>query len=238
MLSSSALCNACVEVVEKVNESTVIKSNLSNAELRALSVQYAAQGIHWEEITRTLWCALCTAHVIKDTHVPLNSCLVTVGNSEKDIRMHCATKDHLLRYEEKNAVHHGCPVEIHGHKMILENHCVYPATAFGPGRMLMDISLAHKCLLAQDVCGAIKLTPHHQYLLTEFIIPQHEENSPPTSKMRCEGSAKPRYFNSRGDLNYTYHPRTFRVDEMLRRSNINFSLREAQWHSSDYLPES
>lgn len=242
MLGSSTLANACINNVKTPGtiDSLPIIDSVPNDDTKALSVQYAAQGIRVEEVTGTLWCMLCTAHMIKDRNVPLTSCLVTVGSCESDIRKHCATRNHLLRYEEKNGVHYGCPVEIHGQKMILENHCVYPRSAFGPGRMLMDMSLAHKCLLAQDVCGGVKLTPHHQYVVTEFIIPYYESHevendSPVAKKKRCENGSVLRYFNSSGQRNYMHSGRTFRTDDMLRRSNVTFSMRDSEWNSSDYL---
>lgn len=142
--------------------------------IERLARQFECQGIQVRPSSlksSSLWCLLCTAYAIRTTAAPLASCLVEVGSTEAEVRRHCATRDHLLRFEEKNPIQHSCPIQLHGQKMLLENHCIYPNTAFGHGKVLFDQSINDGVVIAQDVCGGVKLMPYHQYAIAEFVLP-------------------------------------------------------------------
>ncbi|KAG5492541.1 hypothetical protein JKF63_01119 [Porcisia hertigi] len=86
---------------------------------------------------------------------------------------HCATRTHLYLYEyhAQNGLQHWCAVDLHGYRMLLNHHCIYPSRMFGNGRMLMDTSISGGMLLGVDVCGGVKLWPQHQYIAVELILP-------------------------------------------------------------------
>eukprot|EP00796_Vickermania_ingenoplastis_P005529 gene5529-3988_t len=173
MLGASTLKHASSEHKE-CNATLPVVPARTAEEIEELIQRYTPQGIQCKPGSQTLWCLLCTASKIRTTNAPLISCLTIVGENEEDIRKHCRTRQHLLCYEEKNPKQHCCPISLHGQKILLENHCVYPSTSFGPGLVLMDESMSEKTLLSQDVCGGVKLWPFHQYTLVELVLPDIE----------------------------------------------------------------
>ncbi|KAG5466709.1 hypothetical protein LSCM1_00881 [Leishmania martiniquensis] len=93
--------------------------------------------------------------------------------TKEAVLAHCATRIHLYLYEYhvQNALQHWCAVELHGYRMLLNHHCVYPSRMFGDSRLLMDTSISGGMLLGVDVCGGVKLWPQHQYTVVELILP-------------------------------------------------------------------
>ncbi|KPA86032.1 hypothetical protein ABB37_00306 [Leptomonas pyrrhocoris] len=102
-----------------------------------------------------------------------SSHVVSVRATKEAILAHCATRTHLHLYEHhtQEDLRHWCPVELHGYRMLLNHHCVYPARMFGDGRLLMDFTIAGGMLLGQDVCGGVKLWPQHRYAAVELVLP-------------------------------------------------------------------
>jgi hypothetical protein len=98
---------------------------------------------------------------------------VTMNATKDAILEHCATRLHLLLYEHhtQDGLRQWCPVELHGYRMLLNHHCVYPARMFGDGRLLMDCTIVGGMLLGQDVCGGVKLWPQHRYVAAELVLP-------------------------------------------------------------------
>lgn len=99
--------------------------------------------------------------------------LVRVRATKDAVLDHCASRLHLHLYEHhtQEGLRQWCPVELHGYRMLLDHHCVYPARMFGNGRLLMDVTIAGGMLLGQDVCGGVKLWPQHRYSAAELVLP-------------------------------------------------------------------
>lgn len=206
--------------------------------LQSLATRFSAQSIQWEKASDRLWCLMCTTHLIETTTAPLPSCLVEVGGSDAAVRRHCATRTHLLRFEARHNTEFACPVELHGQRMLLENHCLYPAATFGPGRVLMDTTTVESVLLGQDVCGGVRLRPYHRYAITELLLPfQFATGSQPLwmGKRRQYTTETPnppqcvelKMFHSRKRQRSTC--------EMLEDTNKKIKERLAQWNSSELL---
>lgn len=205
MLSVSALECACChsESVSSSNENDFFVREGRNKDTYSteLSIIFASQGIQWEPKARVLWCLLCTAHRISfsfatnnydDSFSPLSQLLVRVGSSKSDVLKHCSTREHLLRFEEGNdspPVDHGLPVEIHGQQILMLNHCLYPSSCIGAGRVIIDESLAERSILGQDACGGVKLLPYHRYSVAELILPQFVSNTALGSSRICVSPA-------------------------------------------------
>lgn len=149
---------------------------------KALTEKYAVQGIQLEPHSGLLWCSRCTTQRVRE--MPPRSSrtpgedvrprfLSIVGHTEADIRQHCATREHLLLFEaqHESGLRQWCPVQLHGRHVLLDHHCIYPAQVFGEGRMLMDDTVAGGMLLAEDVCGGVKLWPQHKYTAVELVLP-------------------------------------------------------------------
>ncbi|CAG9582479.1 conserved hypothetical protein [Leishmania major strain Friedlin] len=108
----------------------------------------------------------------RHTRTPSPS-LCTLEATKEAVLAHCATRTHLYLYEchVQNGLQHWCGVELHGYRMLLSHHCIYPSRMFGDGRLLMDTSISGGMLLGLDVCGGVKLWPQHQYTAVELILP-------------------------------------------------------------------
>ncbi|GET92631.1 hypothetical protein, conserved [Leishmania tarentolae] len=106
------------------------------------------------------------------TRIPSPS-LCTLEATKEAVLAHCSTRIHLYLYEYhvQNELQHWCGVELHGYRMLLNHHCIYPSRMFGDGRLLMDTSISGGMLLGVDVCGGVKLWPQHQYTVVELILP-------------------------------------------------------------------
>ncbi|KAG5466157.1 hypothetical protein LSCM4_01300 [Leishmania orientalis] len=102
-----------------------------------------------------------------------SSSLCGLEATKEAVLAHCATRIHLYLYEyhAQNGLQHWCAVELHGYRMLLNHHCVYPSRMFGEGRLLMDTSISGGMLLGVDVCGGVKLWPQHRYTAVELILP-------------------------------------------------------------------
>ncbi|CAJ1012047.1 hypothetical protein Q4I28_007360 [Leishmania naiffi] len=102
-----------------------------------------------------------------------SSPLCILEATKESVLAHCATRTHLYLYEYyvQNELQHWCAVELHGYRMLLSHHCVYPSRMFGDGRLLMDTSISGGMLLGVDICGGVKLWPQHQYTVVELILP-------------------------------------------------------------------
>lgn len=147
----------------------------------ACASQFQTQGMRYEATSNRLWCALCTtgkgaaSRCPDATAVPsLEELLCVVGSTAEDVLAHCATREHLLRFERirLSGLQHWCPVELHGERVLLSHHCIYPSRVFGPGRILLDETIAGGVLLGHDVCGGVRLWPHHRYTVVEMLLPQ------------------------------------------------------------------
>lgn len=104
---------------------------------------------------------------------PLSPSPVIIASTKNAVLEHCAARLHLHLYEHGTQANlrHWCPVELHGYRMLLNHHCVYPAHMFGNGRLLMDLTIAGGMLIGQDVCGGVKLWPQHRYAAAELVLP-------------------------------------------------------------------
>lgn len=158
----------------------------------ALAAQFQAQGLRHEAAANILWCTLCTVTTNQASDGPQENAggsagacsgaegdgveLCIVESTQAGILQHCATRDHLLRYEAHCAdgLLGWCPVAIDGQRMLLDHHCVYPHRVFGQGAVLMDETIAGGMLLAEDVCGGVKLWPRHHYRLVELVLPSSD----------------------------------------------------------------
>ncbi|EPY17980.1 hypothetical protein STCU_10279 [Strigomonas culicis] len=129
-----------------------------------LAQQFAVQGVTCDAAEQQLFCAMCQG-AAGGARVPLEA-------SAEAVLLHCSGRAHLVAYEQIHAevLREWCPVELHGHRMLLDHHCVYPRAMFGPGRLLMDDSIANGMLLAEDVCGGVALLPLHRYTVTELAL--------------------------------------------------------------------
>ncbi|KPI86897.1 hypothetical protein ABL78_4031 [Leptomonas seymouri] len=134
-----------------------------------------------------------------ESAAPAPSSRMKIVEPTKDaILEHCATRLHLHLYEHRTqeGLRHWCPVELHGYRMLLNHHCVYPARMFGDGRLLMDFTIAGGMLLGQDVCGGVKLWPQHRYAAAELVLPSSRSGVrevwvPPPETVRADGCDKP-----------------------------------------------
>lgn len=99
--------------------------------------------------------------------------LCIVEGTKEGILAHCATREHLLLYEQhtQDGLKQWCPVDLHGCRVLLDHHCIYPSQMFGRGRILMDDTICRGMLLATDVCGGVKLFPQHRYSVIELVLP-------------------------------------------------------------------
>ncbi|KAH9597420.1 hypothetical protein LSM04_004756 [Trypanosoma melophagium] len=143
---------------------------------RLLAEQFGRQGLQYEESSGILWCSLCTS----------SEGLVVIEKATKEnVLEHCKLKRHMIAIEKEIAIEQHCPVEINGHQMLLDHHCIYPARMFGKGTVMLDETLGY--IIAEDVCGGVKLIPRHKYTVVELIIP------PSIASLPCE----PDYFIER-----------------------------------------
>ncbi|ORC84107.1 uncharacterized protein TM35_000491130 [Trypanosoma theileri] len=127
---------------------------------RLLAQQFEKQGLQYEESSGILWCSLCTS----------SEGLVVIEKATKeDVLEHCKLKRHMIAMEKEIAIEQYCPVEINGRQMLLDHHCIYPARMFGKGTVILDETLGY--IIAEDVCGGVKLIPRHKYTVVELIIP-------------------------------------------------------------------
>lgn len=176
MLTPLTVFNACIEGSAGASSGqdvalmcTPIKDPKEISETLS---RFSQQGLQWEAKISSFWCLMCTAHMVRyHTSKPLNECLAVIGNTEADIFKHCATRDHLLRFEEKLPLPHYCPVSLHGQKVLLESHCIYPSSCFGPGKVVLDETLMDSSILAQDAVGGVMLSAYHQYSVGELVLP-------------------------------------------------------------------
>lgn len=271
MLSVSALQSACCrsESVSSSNESDFFVREQKNedAYLTELSTIFASQGVQWEPKARVLWCLLCTSHRISfsfetkdrdDSFSPSSQLLVRVGSSKSDVLKHCSTREHLLRFEEGNdspPMDHGLPVEIHGQQMLLLNHCLYPSSCFGAGKVIIDESLSERSILGQDACGGVKLLPYHRYSVAELILPQFVSSTALNSSQICvfptarNGKYKEAevarmrnesQLSARRSLNKTAVKERAKgarltTQEMLEMTNRNIERKRSFWLKSDLL---
>lgn len=273
MLSSSILRRtcACAQSEDRLKDgdgSTVIEEQeRENKHLEELSTLFSSQGIQWEPKVQLLWCLLCTTFQIATCGcLPANGgenssseqLLVKVGNSRAEVLKHCSTREHLLRFEESNnsqPLDHGVAVEIHGQQMLLANHCLYPSSCFGSGRVLIDETLAERSVLGEDVCGGVKLLPYHRYSIAELVLPQytpygafiHDQSffslrlEAEKKKLR-EGIRKPNATQCQREYSVfkaaarTGSKRTqFTTQKMLEVTNRNISKKLSFWPRSDLL---
>lgn len=104
----------------------------------------------------------------------LEDFLCLVGRTTAAVLSHCSTRAHLLQFEASrlHGLQHWCPVQLHGERVLLDHHCLYPSQSFGPGRMISDETMGGGTLLGQDVCGGVRLWPRHRYVVVELVLPQ------------------------------------------------------------------
>nr|CCC90377.1 unnamed protein product [Trypanosoma congolense IL3000] len=126
---------------------------------RELALQFKRQGMCYDEVADVLWCSLCTNS---------EKLVVLSGSTVEKVLEHCKTRRHLHLMQDVTMKKHHCPVEINGRKILLDHICIYPATMFGRGKMLLDDTLG--CVIAVDVCGGVKLVPRHKYTVVEFVL--------------------------------------------------------------------
>lgn len=151
----------------------------------------ASHGVHLDTATGLYWCALCTfaaasargfdkvSLVTKTLNVESNefgsetanqSVIVGLGASHGLVEAHLACAEHVSNLEVHILhVHEFLPVAINGVPMLLDHHCVFPSAMFGSGRVVYDVSLG--MVLSADVCGAVRLFPHHHYRVIQLMIP-------------------------------------------------------------------
>lgn len=274
MLSVSSLRGACSfpdsadQLAER--DSFLVKEEEEKSS-EELSTLFAVQGIQWESTAKVLWCLPCTAYQLAKCpgaksgcddgdDSPLQPLLVRIGSSKNDVLLHCSTREHLLQFEEGNSTQpldHGLPVEIHGQQMLLVNHCLYPSSCFGPGRVLVDESLAERSILGHDVCGGVKLLPYHRYSVAEIVLPHYASDSifPPAEIPRGISESATRNANKeetrvgypgksrrnqsfyRSDVTMRGKKSRLTTKEMLEITNRNIAKKLSFWPTSDLLFE-
>ena len=119
---------------------------LTGERIEALERQYEPHSIHFDSDEDVFVCGVCSATV--------DPC---------ELHSHCESAPHLAALEELEGfcMSEWCPITLNGFPMVLDHHCLYPHTMFGPGCGLWDESL--HALIATDVSRAVQLMPHHSY---------------------------------------------------------------------------
>lgn len=150
----------------------------------ALDSVFGNHYIHLDAKSNVFWCALCSHVAFHDevsdqpeavlTQPPpppqASPCVALLGSDPMEALRHIQSPSHLTRVE-LHLLHlqEFCPIELNGIAMLLDHHVIFPASFFGPGRLLYDDTLG--MAIAPDITGAVKLFPNHRYTVAQMMIP-------------------------------------------------------------------
>ncbi|CUG06405.1 Hypothetical protein, putative [Bodo saltans] len=128
--------------------------------------------IQLDDASKFYWCGLCS--VAASVESSWDRVVVhMIGRDTDDVIDHISSLHHVSALEvHVLQVAEFLPVTINGIAMLLDHHCIFPHTMFGPGCFVYDQTLG--MLLTVDICGAVRLFPNHHYLVSRFLVPPHD----------------------------------------------------------------
>jgi hypothetical protein len=132
----------------------------------------ADHGIQFDPESGYYWCGLCS--VAASVECVCERMIVhMIGLDTDDVVDHLASLDHVSAMEvHVLQIAEFLPVTINGIAMLLDHHCIFPRTMFGAGCSMYDQTLG--MLLTVDICGAVRLFPNHNYLVSRLLVPPHD----------------------------------------------------------------
>lgn len=143
----------------------------ADAEVASVSPWSAEHGIQQDGESGHYWCGLCSTAASLERNWE-RVIVKMLGPDPEDVVDHLLSTEHISVLEvHVLQITEFLPVTINGLSMLLDHHCIFPRTMFGAGCSVYDQTLG--MLLTVDICGAVRLFPHHAYVVSRCLPPSH-----------------------------------------------------------------